>query len=255
MNCERVKELLFEYINDELCESDAKKIRDHIMICDECKNEYEMLLGMSYAVKESRYEAPEELHGRVMTAVKVDKARKKRAKIIRRLGYVAASAAAFVIAVNAMLNLGIFNKSQAPDVEINGVHDGNKNESANDDQVIDLNADTVFVSIGSESYGGSDILLSEGTIKYFVGEWGCDLDEGWRVELQVSEDGSVVVYIEDRFGLGNYYDGSLTFENGQIYLDQSDGNKVCHAVVQMAIKDGKLLMDVVKGDTPWIEVT
>ena len=73
--------------------------------------------------------------------------------------------------------------------------------------------------------------------------------------MQVYEDGSVVVCIEDRFGLENYYDGSLTFENGKVYLDQSDGNSVCHATVEMAIKSGRLYMDVVKGSTPWIEVT
>ncbi len=261
MNCERVKELLFEYINNELDELDVRTIREHLMTCEECRNEYELLLGMSEAVKESRYEAPEELRGRVMSAVKIEKIRKKRERIIRRMGYVAASAAAFVIALNVIFRLPIFDgsKNNAPSDDINNnVADKVPAETPQGGSV-QIKADTVFSPVYSDNYNGNysgeDLLLSANTLQRFTGEWRCELDGGWSVTMQVCEDGSVVVYIEDSFGLGNYYDGSLTFENGNVYLDQSDGNAVCHATVEMAIKNGNLFMDVVKGSTPWIEVT
>ena len=61
MNCERVKELLFQYINNELDEVNVRMIREHLTECDECKKEYELLLGMSEAIKDSRYEAPDSI--------------------------------------------------------------------------------------------------------------------------------------------------------------------------------------------------
>ena len=256
MNCERVKELLFEYIEKELDERDAKMVSEHLMSCEECRKEYEMMLGMSEAIKESRYEAPDELHSRVMTAVRSDKTRKKREKIIRRLGYVAASAAAFVIAVNVILHQPWFNKSSnSPTVENNGVSDRVPAETPTKDN-ININADTVFYPVKQDGANGiEDTVLSYDTLQMFAGEWSCNLDGGWTVTMRINEDASVVVYIEDGFGLGNYYDGVLIFKDGSICLDQSDGNSVCSAVVEMAIKNGNLLIDVVKGNTPWIEVT
>lgn len=258
MNCERVKEILFEYINNELDDVNVRMIREHLMACEECRKEYELLLGMSEAIKESRYGAPEELHGRVMSTVKTEKIRKKREKMIKKIACVAASAAAFVIVVNIVFKLPVFDgsKNDAPS-------ENNKNDAA--DRVpaetpqggsIQIKADTVFYPVDQKENGTvDDLLLSHSTLKSFKGEWRCDLEDGWKLIMQVDEDGSVVVYIEDRFGIGNYYDGSLTFDNGKVYLDQSDGNSVCHATVEMAIKSGRLYMDVVKGNTPWIEVT
>lgn len=257
MNCERVNELLFEYINNELDEVEARQIREHLMACGECRKEYELLLGMSEAIKESRYEAPEGFRDRVMSAVRKDKARVKRNIIIKRISYFAASAAAVVIAINAIFSLPIFDgsKSNAPSEDIkNDVTDRVPAETPQS-SVIQIKADTVFSPIGQENYRGEDLLLTHSTLKSFGGEWSCELEDGWRLTMQVYEDGSVVVCIEDRFGLDNYYDGVLTFENGKVYLDQSDGNRVCHATVEMVIKSGMLYMDVVKGTTPWIEVT
>ncbi len=256
MNCERVKELLFQYINNELDEVNVRMIREHLTECDECKKEYELLLGMSEAIKESRYEAPEELRDRVMSAVKTEKIRKNRERIIRRIAYVAASAAAFVIAINAIFNAPAFNKgNKAPSDEKNDAVSDRVPAETPQGGSVQIKADTVFSPIDQENYSGEDLLLTHSTLKSFKGEWQCELEGGWRLTMQVYEDGSVVVCIEDRFGLENYYDGSLTFDNGKVYLDQSNGNSVCHATVEMAIKSGRLYMDVVKGSTPWIEVT
>lgn len=256
MNCERVKELLFQYINNELDEVNVRMIREHLTECDECKKEYELLLGMSEAIKDSRYEAPEELRDRVMSAVKTEKIRKNRERIIRRIAYVAASAAAFVIAINAIFNAPAFNKgNKAPSDEKNDAASDRVPAETPQGGSVQIKADTVFSPTDQGSYSGEDLLLTHSTLKSFKGEWSCELEDGWRLTMQVYEDGSVVVCIEDRFGLENYYDGSLTFENGKVYLDQSDGNSVCHATVEMAIKSGRLYMDVVKGSTPWIEVT
>ena len=41
MNCERVKEILFEYINNELDDVNVRMIREHLMACEECRKEYE----------------------------------------------------------------------------------------------------------------------------------------------------------------------------------------------------------------------
>jgi hypothetical protein len=46
MLCNEVKELLYEYIYEELSESDKIKIEEHLLICDSCRKEYDVLKSL-----------------------------------------------------------------------------------------------------------------------------------------------------------------------------------------------------------------
>lgn len=83
IGCDKVGELIVEYIDGELDEATAELIKQHIEGCSDCQKLYRDMAMVCAAAAESAYEAPEELHGRVMDAVSCEKtASKRRARIL-----------------------------------------------------------------------------------------------------------------------------------------------------------------------------
>ena len=242
MTCNKACELMMEYVAGELDKATAEEIRMHIDACDECKKEYELALGMSEAIENAAFDAPAELHGEIMTAIRNEKKRQRRARLIRTLTAIGASAAAFVIIINVISdNISKQNADKAPNSEIN-VQDG-----------IIMNSDNVFkpqTSVTSET-----VELSASTVDRFVGEWKTSLTDGRTVTMYINDDSSVVVCIRYGDGVEVYYDGMLEFTKNGIVLSQSDGNENCRAVIDAVIKSGRLYFDIVSGDTPWGKVT
>jgi hypothetical protein len=231
---------MMEYVAGELDKAIAEEIRMHIDACDECKKEYELALGMSEAIENAAFDAPAELHGEIMTAIRNEKKRQRRARLIRTLTTIGASAAAFVIIVNVIA--GNVTKTKE-----NNSPDQNKQEN------IVLKSDNVFkpqTSVTSET-----VELSASTVDRFVGEWKTRLSDGRTVTMYINDDSSVVVCIRYGDGVEVYYDGMLEFTKNGIVLSQSDGNENCRAVIDAVIKSGRLYFDIVSGDTPWGKVT
>ena len=71
--CERVLELLNEYIDGELNESDAEFVRAHIEICPECKKVYSDLLEVERLFDEASEEVPDGFLDSVMTKISSEK--------------------------------------------------------------------------------------------------------------------------------------------------------------------------------------
>lgn len=242
MTCKKACELMMEYVAGELDKATAEQIRSHIDACDECKKEYELALGMSEAIENAAFDAPAELHGRIMSAVRNEKKRQRRVRLIRTLTAIGASAAAFVIIVNVISdNISKQNADKSPNSESN-VQDG-----------IIMNSDNVFKPKGEIT--SETVELSAVTLELFVGEWKTSLADGRTVTMYINDDSSVVVCIRYRDGIETYYDGMLEFTNGGITLTQSDGNENCRAVIDAVIKSGRLYFDIVSGSTPWRTVT
>ena len=240
MTCNKACELMMEYVAGELDKATAEEIRSHIDACDECKKEYELALGMSEAIENAAFDAPAELHGEIMTAIRNEKKRQRRARLIRTLTAIGASAAAFVIIVNVIA--GNVTKTKE-----NNFPDQNKQEN------IVLKSDNVFkpqTSVTSET-----VELSASTVDLFVGEWKTSLTDGRTVTMYINDDSSVVVCIRYGDGVEVYYDGMLEFTKNGIVLSQSDGNENCRAVIDAVIKSGRLYFDIVSGSTPWRTVT
>ena len=244
MNCERIRELLFDYIDGELDENTADAVRAHLDGCDKCKKEYREMLGMSEAIRESTVKAPAELHSHIMSGISAEKKRVKRARLMRNLTAIGGCAAAFVIIVNVLFNMIDGQKDNAPE----------KNDPS-DAPSISLKADNIFASAGSLESGGDEetVVLSESTFEQFVGEWKTELKNGTTVIMIISEDRSAVVCIRERNGYETYYDGMIEFKNGTATISQSDGNEYCIATIKAVKDEGKLYFDIVSGNTPWGE--
>lgn len=247
MNCEQIRELLFDYIDGELDESTAKAIREHLEGCDECKKEYEEMLGMSEAIKESAVAAPDELHAHIMSGISAEKKHIKRARLMRNITAIGGCAAALVIVVTAAFNMMDSGKDKVPE---------NSKPNSSEAPSVSLKADNIFAPVTSdESANGESVMLSESTFERFVGEWMTELSDGRTVILMIGEDRSAVVCIRERDGREVYYDGMIEFTKRGITISQSDGNEHCIATVKAAIDEGKLYLDVVSGTTPWGEAT
>lgn len=242
MNCEKIRELLFEYVNGELDATSAKEVEEHIAECESCKNEYELLLGMSEAINEAAYEAPSELHGVIMSGIAAEKKRMRRARLIKNLTAIGASAAAFVIVINVIFG----NLDRAMDK-------GQNTPDQDEMPSIVLKSDNIFTTESATT--GEMVELSQSTASRFVGEWTTELKNGKTVTMWINEDLSVVVCVKEKNGNEIYYDGMLEFDEMGIVLSQSDGNESFKATIEMVIDNGELFFDVVSGKTPWGEAT
>lgn len=242
MTCGRICELMMEYVNGELDKATADEIRSHIEICDDCKKEYELALGMSEAIKGAVFEAPSDLHGKIMSAVGNEKRRQRRAKLIKNLTAIGAGAAAFVIVISIISENSMKSTS-----------DKQSNSEENKQNAIVLNHDNVFKP--QSAITDKTVELSASTAELFVGEWKSELGNGGSVTMWISEDTSVTVCVRDKNGFETYYDGMLEFTKDGIILSQSDGNRNCRAMIDAVITSGRLYFDIVSGSTPWRTVT
>ena len=93
-NCEKVLDLLNQYADGELVESDAQLVRAHLELCPSCKKAYEELLEIEKLFCEAKEEAPKELCEGVMAKIKAEPtAYAKRKKIMKSITGVAVAAA------------------------------------------------------------------------------------------------------------------------------------------------------------------
>ena len=92
--CEKVLDLLNQYADGELNESDALLVRAHLEICPSCKKAYEELLEIEKLFEEAKEEAPKELCESVMAKIKSEPiVNAKRKKIMKTITGIAVAAA------------------------------------------------------------------------------------------------------------------------------------------------------------------
>lgn len=92
-DCEKVLDLLNQYIDGELNADDAELVRAHIETCGSCKKAYGELLELGKIFEEATEDAPAELCGAVMAKVRAQKSVAKRTRFTRRWGGIAIAAA------------------------------------------------------------------------------------------------------------------------------------------------------------------
>ena len=92
-DCEKVLELLNQYFDGELSESDTAFVRAHLENCHSCKKAYDELLEIEKLLTNATEDAPAELCGAVMTKLRTEKATAvKRRKFTKIFGGVAVAA-------------------------------------------------------------------------------------------------------------------------------------------------------------------
>ena len=73
MECKDVLELLDSYLDGELSPSDTERVRAHLAVCPECREELEERRTMAALLCSSDLPFPEDLHDRIMQAVREKK--------------------------------------------------------------------------------------------------------------------------------------------------------------------------------------
>lgn len=107
-SCEKTLELLNEYIDGELGESEALFVRSHLEECEDCRKIYEELVAVDALFEGAKVEAPGELLEGVMSKVREEKTR-KRARFLR-VGTSVAAAAVVLTVFSSPLIMTIANK-------------------------------------------------------------------------------------------------------------------------------------------------
>ena len=96
-DCEKILNLLPLYIDDMLSFEEAKKVKKHLQMCEECKSEAEYLKTIMKRTKDVKeIEIPKDFHRNLMEKVKATEIKKKKHRIILRHAGTFAVAAAVV---------------------------------------------------------------------------------------------------------------------------------------------------------------
>ena len=100
-NCEKVLDLLTQYIDGELDESVAMLVRAHLEECEACREIYTELLQVQKLFAIESDEAPDELLENVMAKIKAEKALTLRRRKFTKIFTTTAAAAAIALTVLA----------------------------------------------------------------------------------------------------------------------------------------------------------
>lgn len=106
LNCKKAKELFESDIDGEISAKEKALLTEHLAACEDCKREYEQLKAVSACMREFAADIPCALHEGVMA--EIGKEKKARARFMRRIRILTASAAAAMLCV-AMLHTPILN--------------------------------------------------------------------------------------------------------------------------------------------------
>jgi molybdopterin converting factor small subunit len=138
MSCEDIKNLLDEYITNELTESDKELVEKHLAQCDSCKAEYELLKAQKSELKELCEPLPNGFEEKLAKKIRGH----RLASITAKFGAGLAAAVALVCAVSVshtkLYNKSLENKLTA--VAENAAVAGNESmtEEANEKAAIEL---------------------------------------------------------------------------------------------------------------------
>ena len=106
--CEVVSGLIIEYIDGELDDRTAELVERHIEVCADCRKLYCDLRAVCRAAADSAFCVPDELHTRVMAAVRAEKSARRRTKLMSRVSAYAgvgiAAMLCIIIGVAAIFN-------------------------------------------------------------------------------------------------------------------------------------------------------
>ena len=131
MNCEKIKELLSRYIDDQLEKDDRAMVEEHLQSCEQCTEHYEKLLALGRMVDDFDVEGDESYWTEQKDAVldKIDKLEEEKVvpigrsyrTLIYKLAAVAASVALLAfISIHELEkvhpNSGIFKKEQSSEM-------------------------------------------------------------------------------------------------------------------------------------------
>lgn len=130
MDCEKLKENIALYIDEELDEIEMKEVQQHIKQCEQCKNEFEQLLDVINDLKAlPQIELPENFHNELMKRIKNESIEHTQEHNNKKFGFKAfcsrnwrmmsglTAAACFVFVVYGFMTTGAGGAKSAPITE------------------------------------------------------------------------------------------------------------------------------------------
>lgn len=132
MNTEicKYKNKIPEYCEGLLDEPSAAEMHSHIAECEQCKREEAEYRSFGELIKSAAEPVPEELHGRIMSAVRMEKRRERFARAIKRFALPACAALLVLVAAPAVIRGG--QNNDAPSEVYSGArYDGAQSPSEN----------------------------------------------------------------------------------------------------------------------------
>ena len=108
-SCDEIRELISEYADGEAGAEERAAVESHIAFCADCRDELRSIVSLRETVAGAAVEPPPELHGRIMSAVRAERAAKRAANATLRAGSAAVRrrGRTRVLAVAAMLVLAV----------------------------------------------------------------------------------------------------------------------------------------------------
>jgi len=99
-NCGIMNDIMFDYIDGELNESDKEKFDEHLLTCELCRKEFESRKNLILNISDARYNLESSLSAALVPQIK----QIKRQNFLKTFGTITAAAAVFVLVTLAYFN-------------------------------------------------------------------------------------------------------------------------------------------------------
>ncbi|MBQ3100109.1 MAG: zf-HC2 domain-containing protein [Clostridia bacterium] len=171
--CIEYQSLIPEYLDGELDSSLCREFEAHIEECPSCKKTLEEMRLLLSDISESAYDAPAELKEGVMSRIAAENSAKKKKKLIRILGGVAACMVVAVGVTSVLPRIGsdIFNFTNTESADLNGVPEaeapliedftGGDSDAFDDLSEEDMVADELYESVKDNSFSQNEDMSIE----------------------------------------------------------------------------------------------
>jgi len=107
-SCERIQQLLFDYVDGELSEDDKQLVEKHTAECEKCRRELEIRRELISLIRDSAYTPKHDLAAAFLgSQALLEKPKKRRININRLVRYAGAAAAA-VLVVTVIAVYGVY---------------------------------------------------------------------------------------------------------------------------------------------------
>lgn len=217
MNCEKVRELLSPYFDNECTLEEKQNIEEHLKYCRECRDEHEIIRNISEQTRLlADVELPESFHVDLISKIyKLEAEKKEEASNSKKtkafyiqpeFSYIAASFV-FLVLINVFANLGVnnFTDNKSADEQINYMPE-QQQEALMSIDVASLEED----SIDEEeiTVGRRMILPQEGTSAIEYDESNDLINEDDAILTKEKTDVAIEDVIQDNLSLKDDYNAT-----------------------------------------------
>ena len=224
--CNLMEELMFDYIDGEISEADKKQFDAHVLLCENCRKEFQARKNTVSAIADARYNLESSLAAALMPQIKII----QRQNFMKVFGTVVAAAAVFAVVILAYFNPFV---TKMNDIAQNL---GNENMQLSLDMAygnIEMNYDIVIEEgIVAEAECASPFVASRAilpTMADYLSQYAPEYIDTTSIlyicytNVTLPEEGAVNVIVEPKF-TANIFSNTidLEIEYSEKYEDSED---------------------------------